>query len=198
MPYAVDHAGIYRIVDLVTGTCYVGQSKRLKKRIAEHFRLLNLGTHPNPHLQGAFDRSGPKAFRGEVEVLCEDSSDMDAIEGAFLTGEAWFGTSQKLFNISTTARAPMSGRGHTDETRARISAKKRGGVDHVTPEYRDKLAAAQRHRYLSDPEFVRRVKFIVQNPQLSYAERGRRIGLDTSSTRKLALKYSNLKEPFDG
>lgn len=194
MPYAEDYAGVYRIVDLTTDTCYVGQSKRLKKRISEHFRLLNLGTHPNRHLQNAFNLAGPDAFRGEIEAYCEDPADMDTLEVAFLTGEARFDESPRLFNISSTARTPMSGRRHTETTKQQIKTKKLGRTEHVTAEYRKKLSAAQTRRFLKDPEWVARVKFIVQNPHLSYAERGRQVGLDTSTTRRLALKYSNLKE----
>lgn len=198
MPYAQDRAGIYRVVDRTTGTCYVGQSRRLRKRIAEHFRLLGLRQHPNPHLQAAYDRAGPDALHAEIEVYCDDPHDLDLLEEAFLSGEAHFDTSPGLFNISSTARAPMSGRSHTGETRARISAKKKGQVAHVTDAYRAKLSAAHLRRLLGNPEFAARVKFVVQNPDLSYAERGRRIGLDTSSTRKLALRYAPLKEILDG
>lgn len=198
MPYSEDAAGIYRIVDTSTGHCYIGQSRRLKKRIAEHFRLLRHGIHPNRHLQDAYMRSGAEAFAAEIEVYCEDPVDMDVVEDAFLTGEARFDNSPNLFNISSTARTPMEGRRHTDETRQQISEAKRGRREHVTPEYRAKLSSAHRARLLANPEYRERIKFIVQNPHLSYAERGRRVGLDTSTTRKLALRYANEKEALDG
>lgn len=197
MPYAEDFSGVYRVVDGATGHCYVGQSRRLKKRIAEHFRLLNKGIHPNPQLQLAYARN-PDSFQAHIEVYCEDPSDMDAIEEAFLSGEAWFDESPGLFNISSTARTPMEGRRHTDETRRQISATKVGRTEHVTPEYRKKLRDVRRAAALADPEYREKVKFIVQNPHLSYAERGRRLGLDTSTARKIALKYSNMKDLLDG
>lgn len=198
MPYANDKAGVYRIVDTATGYCYVGQSKRLKKRIAEHFRLLGLGIHPNPHIQNAFNTSGAKAFRAEVEVYCEDPADMDALEEAFLNGEARFDESPNLFNISSTARTPMQGRRHTEASKAKISAAKQGRRDHVTEQYAKKLSAAHTARVLADPAYAAKVKFIVQNPHLSYAERGRRVGLDTSSARKLALRYASKQELLNG
>lgn len=198
MPYSQDSAGIYRIVDSSTGQCYIGQSRRLKKRIAEHFRLLRKGIHPNRHLQRAYGIAGPSAFKAEVEVECEDPSDMDAIEEAFLSGEARFDNSPFLFNVSHTARMPMQGRSHTEESRRQISEAKKGRREHVTPDYRAKLSSSQRARALSDPDHFARVKFIVKNAHLSYAERGRRVGLDTSTTRKLALKYAHHKEIFDG
>jgi group I intron endonuclease len=198
MPYAQDFCGVYRIVDAFTGHCYVGQSRRVRKRIGEHFRLLRHGIHPNEHMQTAFNVAPEGAFQAEIEAYFEDPADMDLVEEAFLQGEAKFDDSPHLFNISSTARAPMENRNHTDKTKAQISRAKRGRTDHVTAEYREKLAAVSRRRRLQDLEFVAKVKFLVQNTHLSYAERGRRVGLDTSSARKLALKYANDQEFLNG
>ena len=87
----------------------------------------------------------------------------------------------------------MRGRNHTKETKNKISATKVGRVEHVTEEYREKLRAAQHERFFSDPKFIAKIKFIVDNEDMSYAERGRILGIDTSSVRKHALRYSHLK-----
>lgn len=193
MPYANDTAGIYRVTDTIAGTCYVGQSRRLKKRLAEHMRLLRLGIHPNQHMQESFEANGEDAFRTEIEVEVEDPSDLDVIEEAFLQGNAWFDESPRLFNISSTTHTPMSGRKHSEASRAKISKAKAGRTGHVTPEYRAKLSAAQRARAMSNPTTRARIKFIVNHPEMSYAERARRTGTDTSTARKLAIKYAYLK-----
>lgn len=198
MPYANDYPGVYRIVDTVSQTCYVGQSRSVRKRIGEHFRLLRKGEHPNPHLQFAFDCVGESRVTSHIEITCEDPADLADLEEAFLQGEARFDDSPKLFNISSTAHRPMHGRKHTDLTKAQISATKTGRKNHVTEEYRGKLSKAQRARALSDPEHLAKVMFIVENPHLSYAERGRRVGLDTSRARRLALKYGYLKGQSHG
>jgi hypothetical protein len=197
MPYVDDFCGVYRVVDTSTSQCYVGQSRRVKKRISEHFRLLRLGRHPNEALQAAYDRAPKGAIIADVEVVFEDPRDMDAVEEAFLSGDAWFDSSPGLFNISSTARTPMQGRRHTETTKEQIRRAKLGRTEHVTEQYREKLSAVRRQSALADPEFRERVKFLVQNPHLSYAERGRRAGMDTSSARKLALKYANHKDLFD-
>ena len=90
MPYAEDYTGIYRIVNTVSNKAYVGQSLRVKKRVHEHFRLLRLGKHTNQHLQRSYNKHGEDAFVWELEVLCEDVSDLDLIENAFLQGDAYF------------------------------------------------------------------------------------------------------------
>lgn len=194
MPYADEIVGVYRVVDTVAGACYVGQSRRVKKRIAEHFRLLRLGTHPNPRLQESYNTNGESAFEWEVEVVCSDPADLDAVEEAFLKREAVFTPHGELFNISSTAKTPMAGRHHSEATKQAISEKKKGDRRHVTTEYRARLSRAQLERRLADPAFVAKVKYILDNEHLSYAERGRRLGVDTSSVRKLALKYRQVKE----
>ena len=193
MPYAEDHIGIYRIVNTVSNKAYVGQSLRVKKRVQEHFRLLRLGKHTNQHLQRSYDKHGEDAFVWELEVFCEDASDLDLIENAFLQGEAYF-DEPLAYNIADYAKVPMRGKKHTDKTKRQISLAKVGKRDHVTDTYRQRLSAAQQKRHHEDPSFVAKVRFIVDNPHMSYAERGRVVGADTSSVRKLALKYTPLKE----
>lgn len=117
--------------------------------------------------------------------------DLSDIEDSFLKGEAVF-ESDKLFNIATDSKAVMKGRLHTESAKKQISQSRKGQVDHITPEYRSKLSLAQQQRHLADPEFKEKLKFILENPQLSYAERARRVGSDTSSVRKKAIKYKHL------
>jgi group I intron endonuclease len=193
MPYAEDSAGVYKLVNKVTGQCYVGQSQKLKKRIAEHFRHLRRGIHPNPRLQNAFNKYGESAFYGEVEVVCEDVKDLDTIENAFLSGEAFF-VEPVVYNIADFAKAPMRGNRHSEEVRQRIRAGRRATTfDYRSEEYRKTLSDAQTRRFLSDPKFVAKVQYIVDNPDMTYAARGRALGIDTSSVRKLSLRYAHLK-----
>jgi len=193
MPYATDSAGVYKLVNKVTGQCYVGQSQRLKKRLAEHFRQLRRGIHPNPRLQNAFNKYGESAFYGEIEVVCEDLKDLDIIENAFLSGEAVF-VEPVIYNIADFAKAPMRGSTHSEEVRERIRAGRRATkFDYRSEDYKKTLAEAQMRRLFSDPAFVAKVKYIVDNPDMTYAARGRVLGIDTSSVRKLSLRYAHLK-----
>lgn len=193
MPYKIQLCGIYRIINHVTGDCYVGQSRNLYKRIAEHFRLLRKNQHPNPHLQGGFNTHGQLNFSGDIEVICEDARDLDTLEEAFLTGDAVFDESH-LYNISSTAHAPMSGRAHSEEVRKRIRLGRRAATfDYSSAAYKKTLSEAQRARFLRDPKFVERLRFILDNSDMSYAARGRHVGINTSTVRKLALTHANLK-----
>lgn len=193
MPYKINTCGIYKLVNKATGQCYVGQSQRTEKRIKEHFRLLRWNKHPNQHLQRAYNKYGAENFYGAVEVECQDLCELDRLEEAFLSRQAWF-EEDTVYNIADFAKAPMRGKNHSEETRERIRFGRRASTfDYRSPEYRETLSKAQMARFHADPKYVARLKYILDNDHMSYAERARHLGKDTSSTRRLALKYSHLK-----
>ncbi len=193
MPYKIDLCGIYKLVNTATGQCYVGQSQRVQKRIKEHFRLLRLNKHPNQHLQNSYNKYGAAAFYGAVEVECADLKELDALEETFLQGSAWF-DEPTVYNIADFAKAPMRGRQHSEEVRQRIRLGRRATTfDYRSPEYRATLSKAQMARFHADPKFVAKLRYILDNPDMSYAERARRLDSDTSTVRRLALKYAHLK-----
>jgi group I intron endonuclease len=193
MPYSTKLAGIYKIVHVRSGKCYVGQSQNLHKRLREHFRLLRWQKHPNIKLQRTYNRDGADSFVASIEVICENVSDLDVIEEAFLNGEAFF-DERVAYNIADFSKAPMRNKTHSDEVRKRISEGRRATVfDYAEPEFRKRLSDAQLRRYFSDANYRAKIKFLVENDHLSYAERGRQVGCCTSSARKLALKYVHLK-----
>lgn len=193
VPYAQDVIGIYKIVNKATNACYVGQSQCIKKRIKEHFRLLRWNKHPNAKLQNAYNKYGAQNFIWELEVVCKDTKDLDKIEEAFLSKQAWF-DEPTIYNIADFAKAPMRNRQHSEEVRERIRIGRRASTfDYGSADYRKRLSKAHQERLFSDPSFVAKVKYIVDNPDMTYAERARVLGKDISSTRRLALKYQHLK-----
>jgi len=193
MPYKHDVCGIYKIVNTATGQCYVGQSQRIKKRIREHFRLLRSNKHPNSHLQKAFNKYGAASFLGSIEVECKDLNELDSLEEAFLKKEVWF-EEETIYNIADFAKAPMRGKTHNEQIREKIRLGRRATTfDYKSPEYRSTLSKAQMARFHSDPKFIEKLRFILENSDLSYAERARKLNADTSAVRRLALKYQNLK-----
>lgn len=193
MPYVNDTAGVYQIRNVRTGEYYVGATKRLRKRTKEHLRLLRLGQHPNPKLQQAFT-ADPDNFDAFIEIECADIDDLDWLEEEFLQGNAWFGEQGKMLNISLTAKTPMKYRKHTEGSKQRMrEAHRKSSFDRGSEEYRKKLREAKERQHLSNPAFVAKLKVILENDHLSYAERGRMVGSDTSAVRKLALNYAHLK-----
>ncbi len=193
MPYAQDVCGVYKIVNEQTGFCYVGQSQGVKKRIAEHFRLLRMNKHRNQKLQNAFNKYGEENFKWHLEVVCEDLDDMDIVENAFISGDAVF-AEPTSYNIASFAKAPMRGKTHSAEVRKNIQKGRRAtNFDYTSESYRTKLRDITMSRVFSDPAYVEKVKFILDNPEMSYAARARTVGSDTSTVRKIAVKYAHMK-----
>lgn len=192
MPYSDEKIGIYKIVNTVKGDCYVGQSRRVKKRLSDHFNLLRRGKHPNPKLQNAFNKYGEGSFEASIEVVCQTDEDLDVLELAFLSGDAFF-DEPVVYNIAYDSPKGMQGRNHSELTKLKISNSKKNNIQHVTSEYRKKLSEGQRKRFFADKKFVAQLRFILDNDHLSYAERARQLGSDTSSVRKKYLTYKHLR-----
>ncbi len=68
-------SGIYRIVNLVNGKCYVGHASNLRARKAVHFSKLKNNKHGNQHLQDSFNLYGESNFIFEVLEIIEFPSD---------------------------------------------------------------------------------------------------------------------------
>ena len=193
MPYATDIIGVYKIVNTVTGHCYIGQSQRVKKRMHEHFRLLRAGKHINPKLQRAFAKYGEQAFKWSLEVQCESVNDLDAVEESFLCGRAYF-EEPNCYNIAEFSKAPMRGKQHTPSSKEKMSASRLCNASTYTSlAYIANLSKAQQTRYLNDPIYRAKLKFVVDHPEMSYAARARAVGGETSSVRRLAIKHAHLK-----
>ena len=62
--------GIYKITNKVNGKFYIGSSKDINFRIRRHFNSLKSCTHPNKHLQSAFNKYGKENFIVEILELC--------------------------------------------------------------------------------------------------------------------------------
>lgn len=188
MPYAAPATGVYRLVNHAEWLCYVGSSRNLAKRRAEHFRLLRRNEHPNPRLQTAFNVYGENVFEWIEEVSCSEEEDAREIELMALKGELTFEEAAG-YNIACDA-FPMLGRTHTEYTKQRISGTKKAQAKPIDAAGSKKLSDAQTARRLADPEYRRKLDYIMNNEHLSYAERGRAVGIEPSSARKLFLRYA--------
>lgn len=66
--------GIYKILNTVNGKFYIGSTNNLRKRLYEHYRELNLGTHTNKHLQAAWIKYGKEGFKFQILETIKDTS----------------------------------------------------------------------------------------------------------------------------
>jgi group I intron endonuclease len=65
------NCGIYQILNLINGKCYVGQSINLNTRENDHFSFLRKNKHWNIHLQYAFNKYEEKNFIFKILIYCE-------------------------------------------------------------------------------------------------------------------------------
>jgi group I intron endonuclease len=65
--------GIYMIYCASSEKAYIGQTKHLQKRLYQHKWKLNKGTHPNPHLQNAYQKYGEAYFNFILLENCTQS-----------------------------------------------------------------------------------------------------------------------------
>lgn len=118
-------SGIYKITCTANGRFYIGSSNNCERRWITHRRDLRGQYHRNPHLQRAFNQYSEKCFTFEV------------IENVFVDTllereQYWLDTLQPFspngFNIAIKADSGMRGRKASLETRAKLSAVRKGFV----------------------------------------------------------------------
>ncbi len=64
--------GIYSIVHIASGRCYIGSTRNLYERLRHHRLCLKKGIHHCPHLQNAWSKYGENAFRIDLLESCLD------------------------------------------------------------------------------------------------------------------------------
>lgn len=123
--------GVYKITNVKNGKFYVGSSVDIRKRWAAHKSELRSGRSNCLHLQHAWDKYGEASFTFEVIEHTNDP----------LAREQWYIDNAKpAYNIAATAGAPMLGKKHTEEARAKMRAVNRS----ATPEMRAINSAANK------------------------------------------------------
>jgi predicted GIY-YIG superfamily endonuclease len=112
-----NHCGVYAIINVLSGALYVGSSQDLSFRMTQH---LCYGI-TNEHLQYAIRAYGLDNFIFVVLAFCEQAIPSEWTEQHYLV---WlFSLSPELrYNFARNAGAPITGRFHSQETKAVISA----------------------------------------------------------------------------
>jgi len=108
--------GIYKIVNKDNGLFYLGSSKHLHRRWAEHKTLLNSKKHHSKKLQNAWNKYGKNLFYFEIIEKVETENNLLEKEQYFLDLlTPW--KRGKGYNISKVANSPMKGRKQTKKFR---------------------------------------------------------------------------------
>lgn len=143
-------AVIYRITNMANGKYYIGSADSFARREWQHKYDLKRGVHKNPRLQAAWNTYGADMFVFEVIEEIPDGGNRLQIEDTYLmkcVGQP------DCYNINPSAELPRLGLKHTEATKQKTSASRKGkaaGENHyrygkqVTPEVREKIGKAQR------------------------------------------------------
>jgi group I intron endonuclease len=147
--------GVYCIRNKANGKRYVGSSmKSIVVRWRPHKVALRARSHHNRYLQAAWDKYGEKEFVFAVlELCCQD----DCFERETLW-IAHYKSVQRDFgyNLCPVAGSPIGWK-HSAETKAKLSAAKRGRK--LTPAHYAKISAAGKGRKQSKEWVAKRVAF---------------------------------------
>ncbi len=105
--------GIYRILNVTNGKCYVGSSVNINQRWTKHKSLLRHNKHDNSKLQNAWNKYGENNFAFEVMEECP--------EDELLTREQYYidninNFDEDCYNISKIANTCIM----SDEIRSKI------------------------------------------------------------------------------
>jgi group I intron endonuclease len=143
-------AVIYRITNMANGKFYIGSAESFARREWQHKYDLRRKTHKNPRLQAAWDKYGEDMFVFEIiEEVPPDRAAFD-IENTYLMR---FVGQEDCYNINTDAFGMRTGIPHTEASKAKVSASRKGkaaGADHyrygqtVSDEVRQKIGDTQR------------------------------------------------------
>jgi len=138
---------IYKIRNVTNGKFYVGSTVDTRVRFQTHKRRLKKGTHQSPHLQAAWNKYGEECFKFEVVEHVDDPAKLLAAEQRWLDEHAG---KAHCYNWATDASAPMRGKKHTEEAKAKMTGVQLKGEQHyrygktVSEETRKKIGDTQR------------------------------------------------------
>lgn len=142
--------GVYLIKHIPSGKVYVGSALNLIRRHGEHQRMLRRGCHENTHLQRAWNRHGPEGFVFTVLLYCASFDLLFYEQRALDHFRARVGW-RRLYNSNHSASSRLGSRA-SKETRAKLSARLIGNTRtlgrKLSPEHKEKIAAATRRRNL--------------------------------------------------
>lgn len=145
--------GVYRMTNRNNGKHYVGSAKNFNRRSGEHRAGLRRGKHCNPRLQRSWNKHGEDAF--DFVIVEECSVEQMVEREQFWMDELDVCNPDKGYNIARKAwTSPVIGIGHTDETKKKMSAAKKGKPGLRTgavlsQETKDKIAAGNRGKVMS-------------------------------------------------
>jgi len=115
------NCGIYQIINIINGKCYVGQSTQLKRRKRDHFRDFRNNVHDNSYLQKSWNKYGESVFSFNILIYCEKYE--------LTRYEQYFSDYYKKNNLSYNIRECVDsnfGVHHTEDAKKKMSLDRKG------------------------------------------------------------------------
>lgn len=138
-PFGIDmsRTGVYQITNTANGNRYIGSSTDIRRRRNRHFAMLRKNTHPNAHLQAAWNKYGEECFVHTTLMLCE-IFEVERYEQAYLD------ILKPEYNIAVDVKASMRGVKFSKESIEKLRLSHLGHVP--SEETREKLSLFQSTR----------------------------------------------------
>jgi group I intron endonuclease len=188
-------AGIYKIINLIDGKIYIGQTVNYRKRATSHRARLRNGKHHNEHLQRAFNKYGENAFKVELVKQCK-VEELDELEQYYI----------KKFDSCNHSKGynMMHGgqkyREFTKEVRQKMSEAGKGRV--FTKEHRKRISLAQKGKVISQKSIEKSIATKRKNKE-HWGEKNPNALISDSVAKKIILdllnelEVKNIAEKYD-
>ena len=97
----LDSGGVYKILNLTSGKCYIGSTATFQSRWLGHRRKLRRGKHHSPYLQSSWNKYGEANFVFVVIEIIEEPTRLIKRE------QYWIDRLKPEFNWGPTAGSPL-------------------------------------------------------------------------------------------
>ncbi len=203
-------SGIYKIVNKVTGKCYVGSAVNFEKRFTRHSGYLNNGNHHSIKLQNSWNKYGSKNFQFIIIEFVPILNNLINREQYWIS---FFNAASDGYNMSPSAGSRL-GITTSEETKLKMSIASKGkpkSSSHiknmknrvVSLETRKKLSEKNR-KYKHTPEAIEKIRLSSvgkkHSPEskikLSLAHTGKTLSVEHREKLKIAQRKRFLMEKF--
>ncbi len=139
--------GIYQILNIVTGKCYIGSAIDIKQRWRGHKSGLRRGTSKNIKLQNTWNKHGEQAFEFNIiEIIDVDKEELYKREQYYID---FFDSVKNGYNLSPAAGS-NAGYKHSKETRHNMKLAKAGQHDGEKNPFYGKHHSEETRKLLSE------------------------------------------------
>lgn len=163
-------SGIYKIINKVNGHYYVGSATKVRDRWSQHRHFLRRNSHPNGHLQRAWNKYEEKSFEF-VFVENVDVPNLENVEQKYL--DVALAERYNAYNLAFDSYCPTRGVPMSEDQKIKLSLSLK--------------------RYFNDPMALKRHQCLCRNKS-----HGNKISSAKIQTEKYKFQHVKSEEVFIG